>query len=230
MANCANHDQVPAAAYCRTCGKPLCDSCVRTVHGVIYCEECLAARMESTGAAATPPPPRAPGAPNPTLAAILGFIPGVGAFYNGQYQKGVLHVLIFSALVSLADRMDFFGIFVAMFFFYMVVDAYKTAQAKERGEPVPDFLGFGRMFGNAEKPFSATFGDMSAAGVSIPSYSNPVQPRQTAPTGAIILIVVGLLFLLGNLGAFPTHFFRTFWPVILIALGLWKGYQRFFLR
>ena len=44
--NCANHPDIPSVAYCRTCGKPLCANCTRSVHGVIYCETCLAARLE----------------------------------------------------------------------------------------------------------------------------------------------------------------------------------------
>jgi hypothetical protein len=89
--NCANHVEVPAVAYCRTCGKPLCGACTRDVRGVIYCEECLASQMSGT----IPPPPGPgtvlPGTPrraydnSPGLAAILGFIPGVGAMYNGEY-------------------------------------------------------------------------------------------------------------------------------------------------
>ena len=46
--NCANHPQTPAAAYCRTCGKPLCSACTRQVMGVIYCENCLAERVAGT--------------------------------------------------------------------------------------------------------------------------------------------------------------------------------------
>ena len=54
--NCATHNSVAAMAYCRTCGKPLCANCTRSVHGVIYCEGCLAARLE--GIQPTVPPPR----------------------------------------------------------------------------------------------------------------------------------------------------------------------------
>lgn len=41
--------------------------------------------------------------------------------------------------------------------------------------------------------------------------------------GAIVLIVVGSLFLLSNLGMLHVNIgelFRTWWPAILIALGL----------
>ncbi len=44
--NCATHSDTAAVAFCRTCGKPLCNQCTRDVRGVIYCESCLAARME----------------------------------------------------------------------------------------------------------------------------------------------------------------------------------------
>ena len=44
--NCANHADASAVAYCRTCGKALCANCTRPVRGVIYCEDCLGAKME----------------------------------------------------------------------------------------------------------------------------------------------------------------------------------------
>ena len=56
--NCANHSDQAAVAFCRSCGKPLCNQCTRDVRGVIYCESCLAARME--GATAAPGAPYAP--------------------------------------------------------------------------------------------------------------------------------------------------------------------------
>jgi len=69
--NCANHPNVAAVAYCRTCGKPLCANCTRSVHGVIYCETCLAARLE--GVQPTIPPPAAGLAPTGPVA-----VPGSG--------------------------------------------------------------------------------------------------------------------------------------------------------
>src|SRR5258708_22175428 len=62
----------------------------------------------TTQPAAAPPPsaaipvggaaaaPAAPGlAPSPLLAFFLGFLPGLGAFYNEQYGKGIIHLAIF---------------------------------------------------------------------------------------------------------------------------------------
>jgi hypothetical protein len=84
--NCLNHPDVAAVAYCQNCGKPLCSACMRTVGGVVYCETCLAARLSSQ--AATGQPAQYPMHAHPVLAGLLGFIPGVGAMYNGQLRPG----------------------------------------------------------------------------------------------------------------------------------------------
>ena len=56
--NCATHNDTAAVAFCRTCGKALCANCTRDVRGVIYCENCLAARLEGTAPAAGFVPPQ----------------------------------------------------------------------------------------------------------------------------------------------------------------------------
>src|SRR4051812_2921819 len=98
--NCLNHPDNLATAYCRTCGKPLCEECKRTAQNVIYCDEHVPA------AAYTAPVPPAAARPvstsadaSPGLALALGFIPGVGAIYNGQYAKGLVHAVIFGLMV-----------------------------------------------------------------------------------------------------------------------------------
>ena len=117
--NCQNHPEVPATAYCRSCGKPVCEECRRDAFGTVYCEEHVPAppprAADSAGFAAPPPgytaapPPPPPFAPNaavppsagivyadvsPGLALFLGLIPGVGAIYNGQYAKGMVHAIV----------------------------------------------------------------------------------------------------------------------------------------
>src|SRR5208282_4935547 len=130
--NCANHADASAVAYCRTCGKALCANCTRPVRGVIYCEDCLGAKMEgvpagtsagasgfvSGGYTQTPysqtatgqvaPPPVGGSGPNPAVAGILaGFFPfGVGAVYTGQYAKGLAHLATFVLLVAGANASD----------------------------------------------------------------------------------------------------------------------------
>ena len=120
--NCAVHSNVEASGYCRNCGKPMCPECTRNVGGALYCEPCLAAKVATV-------PPAAPTGSNPGLAMVLGFIPGLGAVYNGQYMKAAIHVLIFGGLVAaLSSDMPggisaFFGIALGAFVCYMPLDA-----------------------------------------------------------------------------------------------------------
>src|SRR5215207_9853935 len=123
--NCANHPDQAAVAYCRSCGKPLCVSCERPAQGTIYCQEHYPVAQPAgagvpPGATAAPPPPGASpygaaGSPyaygpnpyvansnvSPGLAFLLGLIPGVGAIYNGQYAKGLIHAVIFGIVISI---------------------------------------------------------------------------------------------------------------------------------
>jgi hypothetical protein len=83
-----------------------------------------------------------PGEPNPALAALLGFIPGVGAMYNEQYAKGIVHLIVFAVLVSLtSDVNGMFGLFIAGWIFYMAIEAYHTAKARRDGMPLPNPFG-----------------------------------------------------------------------------------------
>jgi len=175
--NCANHPDRERAAFCQHCGKPLCTECVRNVGNSIFCETCLAARVSGappvTGYGYPPgpasyvpgPPLVAPGEPNPGLAALLGFIPGVGAMYNEQYAKGIVHLVVFAVLVSLtSDVNEIFLLFVFGWEFYMAIEAHHTARARRDGLPLPnpfglndlgERLGFGRAWPTQVPPGAA---------------------------------------------------------------------------
>jgi hypothetical protein len=221
--NCATHPDIAAVAFCRTCGKPLCGNCTRDVRGVVYCEPCLAARLDGTAPAAgfvAPPAlyPPVPGSvaaprpssgsgPNPALAGILaGFFPfGVGAVYCSQYAKGLAHLLIFALLIFGTDHAGswdwIFGIGIAFFYVYQIIDAVRTARALQEGQPVPDPMGLGQTFSMGEKFDSGKL-----------------------PVGAVILIGLGVLFLLHTMGIME-YGFERFWPLILIFLGGWMFYR-----
>jgi TM2 domain-containing membrane protein YozV len=192
---------------------------------VVYCEDCLASRVEGTlppGVAAAVPPGAvsaagAPtGGPNPVAATLLGFIPGVGAIYNGQVVKGLIHVLIFAGLVALSEHASFFGVLVACFYFYMVWDAYATAKSIEERRPLPDPFGLGTHL----PPTEASAPTSPGPGSEIVRHGTPV------PTAAIVLIALGVLFLLDNLGMFHWHWMGRMWPIILIVIGVWLFARR----
>lgn len=156
--NCVNHPEAAATAFCQNCGKALCAACAKDVQGNIYCEPCLAARVTGAPGPGVPPRPFAPGAvpsvmppagaPNPGTAAILGFIPGVGAMYNGQYIKAVIHVLVFVVLIGITEHYGLFGLFLGAWVIYQVFDAHQTAKARRDGLPLPDPFGLNEL-GNA---------------------------------------------------------------------------------
>src|SRR5262249_13376303 len=238
--NCANHSDQAAVAFCRTCGKPLCNQCTRDVRGVIYCESCLAARMEGTAPAAgfVPPgqnvyppmgassgfspvtPPGQPGlninsGPNPTVAGILaGFFPfGVGAVYCSQYAKGLSHLVIMVLLIiGVSSEVPWYmhmmlGLGIGFFYVYQIIDAVRTAKAMQLGEPAPDPFGLASMFGSPPPP------------TGIPGVSGDKTESTKIPHAAIVLIALGVLFLINTVFTFSLH---RYWPLILIALGVYS--------
>lgn len=54
----------------------------------------------------------------------------------------------------------------------------------------------------------------------------PMHWRRREPIGAIILIAMGLLFLLGQFDWFSGRMFEYTWPVLLIGLGVWLIVRR----
>jgi cell wall-active antibiotic response 4TMS protein YvqF len=191
---CAVHTEVDAAGYCRNCGKALCAECARDVRGILYCENCLAETLTK------PQSPAAPeGSGSVGLATFLGFIPGLGAVYNGQYMKALVHVILFAALIGFVnteagDRTEpAGGLAIAAFVVYMAIEANRTARAKLKGEPCPD------VFGNV---------------------------NTRVPVGPLILIGLGILFLLDKLRMFNLEKIFEYWPVWLIALGVFLLWRR----
>lgn len=212
--------------------------------GAIYCEPCIAARLQGQPAGVIPPGPVPPqGAPvqsppNPIIAGLLGFIPGVGAMYNGQFGKSFAHVVIFVLLIVATDRFALLGILIGFFVFYMAFEAYKTAEAKLHGLPAPDPLGIDKLFGlqdsqphhvhianPAAQPTTAAYPSVPPLQQMppMPQVEPPPLSRDNTPVGAVILIGLGVIFLLDNLGFMHMH---RLWPLFLIGIGLWIAYKR----
>jgi hypothetical protein len=205
---CAVHPDADAVGYCRNCGKALCAVCVRPVRDVLYCEDCLANVM---GIPVTPTAAAIPGAaapplagsavrpapglgPSPVLAFFLGLLPGLGAFYNEQFGKGIIHLAIFLFLFIIGVDGAVSGgaeaalwICIAALWVYMPVDAYRTAKARLAGQNLDDPL----------ENFS-----------------------KGRPVGPLLIIAIGILLLLHNFDWFPWWRIQQFWPIILIIVGL----------
>jgi hypothetical protein len=204
--NCYKHPDIAAVAFCRTCGRPLCKECQRPVQGTIVCEEHAPQPVVTPTPLAVPPPvPSSVSGVSPGLAFVLGLIPGVGAIYNGQYAKGVVHVVILGLLFSIANSDagsqgfgPLFALLIMAWWMYMAFEAYHTARKRQCGESVDEF--------------SSLF---------------PMKThRPGLPIGPVVLIGLGVLFLLTNLNVIDFRQIVRYWPVALIALGLYMLYCR----
>ncbi len=198
-------------AFCRICGRPLLLAEQRLFAGTVYCAEHVPAiEMPSspwTPAPTTPPP--APGSNfgssiSPGLAFILGLLPGVGAIYNAQYAKGLVHVVVFGMLITLANSDNvgelhvLFGLMIPAWVFYQAFEAYHTAQRRQKGEVVDEFSGL----------------------VS-------TQPGHGGlPIGPVVLIGLGIVFLLNNFELIRMSQIIRFWPLGLIGAGVYLLYVR----
>ncbi len=199
------------AGYCRACGKALAEADVHKVQGAMYCKE--HAPMEGAPASpyaspyanpqsSVPPmPPRSDISPG--LAFGLGFIPGVGAIYNGQYAKGLVHVAVIGVLISILNTdipehlQPLVALMLVAFWAYMPFEAFHTARNRQMGQQVDEFSSLVPM---GESQFPAT---------------------------AVLLIGLGTVLLLDNLGVLELRRMLRFWPVLLIGAGLYMLYNRF---
>jgi hypothetical protein len=209
--NCVNHPELAAVAFCRSCGKALCETCRRMADGTVYCDEHAPVPVAASPSAspytaplAPPAPPLDPGA-SPGLAFLLGLIPGVGAIYNGQYVKGLIHVIVLGVLISIVSSGEaggglepLFGMMIGVWVFYMAFEAYHTARKRQLGLSVDEFSSLVSLHGR-------------------PS---------TFPVAPAILIAIGLLFLLNTMDILRFNQILRYWPIALIGLGVYMLYER----
>jgi TM2 domain-containing membrane protein YozV len=189
------------------------------VEGVIYCQDHVpvpvyAAPPAGASAgpgnptanpyAASPLPPPLGVNTSPVLAFLLGWIPGVGAIYNGQYLKGLVHAVIFGLLISLVTSAEgsasqpFLVMTMVGFIFYMPFEAFHTAKKRQLGMPVDEWS----------------------------SLTGSSRFRSRAPIGPIVLIAIGVLFLLDTLHLLEFREIGRYWPVLLIVIGVYMLYGR----
>ena len=216
-------NEAPIVGYCRSCGKALDAASVHSAHGTIYCAEHVPAEPPpAPGATDSPyaspytanpysanpysasvPPPVPHPDISPGVAFVLGLIPGVGAIYNAQYAKGLIHVFILGMLFTIANSNDvggfepLFGVLIPAFWAYMAFEAYHTARLRRLGHSVDEFSSL------------------------VPGHGGT-----RFPVAPILLIGLGVVFLLNNLEIFELRRMLRFWPVMLIALGLYMLYLR----
>jgi hypothetical protein len=140
-----------------------------------------------------PPPPPISAGHIPTRAALCALVPGVGAVYNREYTKAVVHFSIFAGLAMIGETVGVFSLAAASFYVFTIIDAYRTADTiLKRG-------GF--------------------------EAAQDQQEEINLPVWGGLLILMGVLFLLDNLGAIRIRTAVQFWPLILVALGAYLIYN-----
>ena len=130
---------------------------------------------------------------SPFVALLLSFIvPGLGAAYNGQTSKALVHFTIFASFFQMATVTDgtaFFVLGVVGTWLFAAVDAARTAQLIRAGLAP----------------------DAESDAIARRLYGNPL-------AWAVTMIVLGTVFLLHTLFGVRLPV-REFLPVVLVLLG-----------
>lgn len=150
--------------------------------------------MLKQSAAGNQPKPLRGEEKSPVAALLLGLIPGLGAAYNGQPIKALVHFVITAGLWMLADVFHSSlevtcALASAAFYFYSLYDAFKSAQRQRAGADLHEEDEQLRQF---------------------------LRARTNLWGG--LLISIGALTTLHVI--FPTQTHR-FWPLLLVAAGLY---------
>jgi LiaF transmembrane domain len=193
--NCAYHGHNVAVVNCNGCGKPLCPACDHRIKGFPYCQDCIVLGVELLrNHQNSSYVPFVKASTSPFVALLLSICPGLGAAYNGQMTKALVHFAVFVGLIQMAilSKMAIFVFGFLGMWAYTAVDAWKTAKLIRAGitpEGAEDFI-VQRFSGNPK-------------------------------LWGIVLVVLGASFFLRIFGLNFGVFIRNAMPVLLIILGIY---------
>ncbi len=197
MTQCAYHTHNAASVNCNGCGKALCPACDHRIKGFPYCQDCIVAGVEllrNNHNAIYVPIVRKQ--TSPFFATLLSlFCPGLGAAYNGQTSKALIHFVAFIGLFQMAIVTGGSPVFVLGFigmWLFAALDAWRTAQVIRIGitpSAAEDVL-VGRFAGNAK-------------------------------LWGVVLTIIGLSFVLQTLFNFQQLLSRFILPALLIGIGVY---------
>jgi len=192
--NCAYHQTNAAVIQCNRCLRPLCPACDHRIKGFPFCQDCIVAGVESLRQQTrTSGGHQARRRSSPFVATLLSMIvPGLGAAYNGQTSKAIVHFAIYASffqMATLTDAMPFFILGVVATWLFAAVDACRSAQLIRSG-----------LAPGAEE-------DVIARRL----YGNPV-------AWSVTLLVLGVVFLLHTLFGIRLPV-KEMLPVLLVVLG-----------
>jgi hypothetical protein len=147
---------------------------------------------------------------SPILALVLSAMPGLGQIYVGYYQQGFTNAVIIASLIGilnsnvLRDAEPMVGIFLAFFWLFNVVDAWRRATFYNNA-----------LAGIGPAKLPDEFGEFVA-----------LAGRGTL-AGGLALVLIGAIALSNTLFNLPLDWLQKWWPVALIAVGAWLIYPTF---
>ncbi len=142
--------------------------------------------------AAVPPPI---GRKNPGLAALLSLFPGMGNIYNGLYMRGLTFFVVIVSLIAITVHdHPLFGMAIAFFWLFNVIDAYRQATLIN--------YGYAQDLGLLDMPKvpRAGQGGLLAGG---------------------LLALIGVAAILDQYFNINFDWVFNAWPFALVALGVW---------
>ncbi|MCA1591121.1 MAG: hypothetical protein LC754_00375 [Acidobacteria bacterium] len=202
--NCAYHLTNRAVVQCSHCARPLCPACDHRIRGFPYCQDCIVMGVEilQQKQARAGVPPAARRMNSPFVALLLSFLtPGLGAAYNGQTSKALVHFTIFASFFQMATVTNgtaFFILGAIGTWLFAAVDATRTAQLMRAGLAP----------------------DAESDAIARRLYGNPL-------AWAVTMVTLGTIFLLHTLFGVRLPV-REFLPVVLVLLGAYMLFD--FLR
>src|SRR3981081_2159065 len=103
MMYCSYHSKNPAVVQCNQCARSLCPACDHRIRGFPFCQDCIVAGVEllRQESKSYQSPMRYRNS-SPFIATLLSFVPGLGAAYNGQTAKAIVHFAIFASFFQMA--------------------------------------------------------------------------------------------------------------------------------
>src|SRR2546421_10491203 len=137
--NCSYHTRNAATVQCNQCARALCPACDHRIRGFPFCQDCIVAGVEMLRyqQSRTSDAEVIRRKTSPFIATFLSlFVPGLGAAYNGQTSKAIVHFAIFASFFQMAvvtDGVSFFVLGVIGTWLFAAVDACRTAQLLRAG-------------------------------------------------------------------------------------------------
>ncbi len=138
---------------------------------------------------------------SPVLATVLSALPGLGQIYVGYYQQGFLCAVVAASIITFLSVSGmrvwypFFGVFLAFFWLFNMIDANRRAMHYNRvaagltGEEVPE--GFAQ---------PGTGGSLA---------------------GGVVLVILGMLLFLNFKFGVSMAWLEDWWPLALVGGGIW---------